>query len=49
MWLNCSTENTSEADKLLHDTSPRYQYYAVNTTVNNSRNEGKDLIRALDS
>ena len=48
-WLNCGTENTSEADKLLNNTSPRYQYYAVNTTVNNSRNEGKDLIRALDS
>ena len=47
-WLNCSTENTSEADNLLSNTSPRYQYYAVNSTVNNSRNEGKDLIRALD-
>ena len=47
-WLDCSSEQTDNADGLIHDTSPQYQYYAVSTTVNNSRNEGRDLIKALD-
>ena len=47
-WLDCSSEKTDIADGLIQDTSPTYQYYAVNTTVNNSRNEGRDLIKALD-
>jgi putative SOS response-associated peptidase YedK len=48
-WLNCSAEKTEVADQLMQDSSPDYQYYAVSTAVNNSRHEGRDLIRALDS
>ena len=47
-WLDCSSEETDIADGLIQDTSPQYQYYAVDTTVNNSRNEGKDLIAPID-
>lgn len=47
-WLDCSSEETSNADELIRNTSPQYQYYAVNTTVNNSRAEGRDLINPVD-
>ncbi|MEE8365211.1 MAG: SOS response-associated peptidase [Gammaproteobacteria bacterium] len=47
-WLDCSSEKTDIPDALIRDTSPRYQYYAVNTTVNNARNEGRDLIKELE-
>ena len=46
-WLECSSEKTSDADDLLANTSPNYQYYAVSTAVNNARNEGRDLIRGI--
>jgi putative SOS response-associated peptidase YedK len=48
-WLDCSMEGTDEANRLIENTSPNYQYYAVSTAVNNSRNEGQDLTRAIDS
>jgi len=44
-WLDCSTENIDEADRLLHETAPDYQYYPVSTAVSNSRNEGAELIK----
>ncbi len=47
MWLDCSSELTSDADELLVNTSPQYEYYAVSTAVNNSRNEGRDLIEGI--
>ena len=47
-WLDCSSEKTGDADDLLANTSPNYQYYAVSTTVNNARNEGRDLIRGIE-
>ncbi len=47
-WLDCSSENTDDASALLDNTSPNYQYYAVSTQVNNSRNEGRDLIRGIE-
>jgi len=47
-WLDCSSEETGNADELIRNTSPQYQYYAVNTTVNNSRAEGRDLINPVD-
>jgi len=48
-WLDCSMEGTDEANRLMENTAPYYQYYAVSTAVNNSRNEGQDLTRAIDS
>ena len=47
-WLDCSNDDTSEADRLLLDTAPNYEYYAVGTAVGNSRNEGADLIKPLE-
>ena len=47
VWLDCSSEQTATADQLLLDTTPDYQYYAVNSTVGNSRNEGPDLIKPM--
>jgi len=47
-WLDCSSEKTGDADDLLANTSPNYQYYAVSTAVNNARNEGRDLIRGIE-
>lgn len=47
-WLDCASEKTGIADALINDTAPRYQYYAVSTTVNNSRNEGPELIKPID-
>ncbi len=48
-WLDCASEKTDIADQLSRDSNPNYQYYAVSTAVNNSRHEGRDLIRQLDS
>ena len=47
IWLNCANDDTAEADRLLRDTAPNYQYYAVGTAVGNSRNEGAQLIEPL--
>ena len=47
-WLDCSSDKTDTADRLLHDTVPDYQYYAVSTAVSNSRNEGADLIKPME-
>ena len=47
-WLDCRSEDTAEADRILQETDPDYQYYAVSTAVSNSRNEGADLIRPLE-
>jgi putative SOS response-associated peptidase YedK len=46
-WLDCRSEITADADELLDNTMPSYQFYAVSTAVNNSRNEGRDLIEGL--
>ena len=46
-WLDCSSEIITDANYLLANTSPNYSYYAVSTTVNNARNEGKELIRKI--
>jgi putative SOS response-associated peptidase YedK len=48
-WLDCANDKTDAADRLLRDTAPDYEYYAVNTSVSNSRNEGPDLIKPLES
>ena len=47
-WLDCRSDNTAAADSLLAETAPDYEFYAVNTTVSNSRNEGPDLIKPLE-
>ena len=47
-WLDCGSEQTEAADRLLRETAPDYQFYAVNTTVSNSRNEGPDLIKPME-
>ena len=47
-WLDCSADKTDAADRLLLDTAPNYQYYAVGSAVSNSRNEGPDLIKPLE-
>jgi putative SOS response-associated peptidase YedK len=46
-WLDCSSDQTAAADRLLRDSAPDYQYFAVNSTVSNSRNEGPDLIKPM--
>ena len=48
-WLDCSSEQTGVADQLLKQSAPGYRYYAVSSEVNNSRNEGSDLIVPLDA
>ena len=48
-WLDCRSENTDAADRLLGETDPQYEFYAVDTAVGNSRNEGPELIKPLDS
>ncbi len=48
-WLDCRDENTERADELLRSTNPDYSYYPVGTAVSNSRNEGPDLIKPLES
>lgn len=47
-WLHCAGDDTAEADRLLLDTAPDYEYYAVGAAVSNSRNEGRELIEPLD-
>ena len=47
-WLDCGNEEIADADGLLANTSPDYQYYAVSTAVNNARHEGRDLIRGIE-
>ena len=47
-WLHCAGDDTAEADRLLRDTSPEYEYYAVGPAVSNSRNEGRQLIEPLE-
>jgi len=46
-WLDCSNDNTEAADRLMRDSAPDYEFYAVDTSVGNSRNEGPDLIAPL--
>ncbi len=46
-WLDCRSEKTDDAEALVRNTSPEYQYYAVSTSVNNSRHEGRDLREPL--
>jgi len=46
-WLDCREDDTSVADRLLAETAPDYEYYAVSSSVGNSRNEGPDLIKPL--
>lgn len=46
-WLDCANDQTEAADRLLRDSAPEYEYYAVNTSVGNARNEGPDLIAPL--
>ena len=48
VWLDCKSDKTDEADRLLLDTAPDYQYYAVSSAVSNSRNEGPDLIKPME-
>ena len=47
-WLDCRAEDTTQADRLLAETSPAYEYFAVSSAVGNSRNEGPDLIKPLN-
>lgn len=46
-WLDCAGDKTDEADRLLRQTAPDYDFYAVGAAVGNSRNEGPDLIEPL--
>jgi putative SOS response-associated peptidase YedK len=46
-WLDCSSERTDAADRLLLDSSPQYEFYPVGSAVGNSRNEGPQLIEPL--
>lgn len=48
VWLDCAGEDTAEADRLLRETAPDYQFYPVSTAVNNSRNEGRKLIAPVE-
>ena len=48
-WLDCRSDNTATADRLIRETAPGYDYYAVSTAVSNSRNEGPDLIQPLEA
>jgi len=47
-WLDCRSEKTDVAAAIIQNTSPDYEYYAVSSAVSNSRNEGPELIRAID-
>ena len=47
-WLDCRNDSTDEADRLLAETAPDYDFYAVGAAVGNSRNEGPGLIEPLD-
>ena len=46
-WLDCRDESTTVANRLLEQTAPDYDFYAVGTAVGNSGNEGAELIRPL--
>lgn len=46
-WLDCRADNTEAADRLLAETSPDYDFYAVGPAVSNSRSEGPELIEPL--
>ena len=46
-WLDCRSDKTDEADRLLAQTAPNYEYYAVGSAVGNSRNEGRFLIAPI--
>lgn len=46
-WLDCKNEQ-STPDQLLFPDSENYEFYPVNTMVNNSRNEGADLIQPMN-
>ena len=46
-WLDCRNDDTAEADRLIAETDPDYDFYAVSTAVGNSRNEGPELILPL--
>jgi putative SOS response-associated peptidase YedK len=46
-WLDCHSDKTDEADLLIRNTAPDYEYYAVGSTVGNSRSEGPELIVPL--
>jgi putative SOS response-associated peptidase YedK len=46
-WLDCRADKIDVADRLLAQTAPNYQYYAVGSAVGNSRNEGPDLIAPI--
>ncbi len=46
-WLDCSNDRTDAADRLLLDTAPEYEFYAVGSAVGNSRNEGPQLVEPL--
>jgi putative SOS response-associated peptidase YedK len=46
-WLDCRSEKGDIADKLINNTAPEYQIFPVSQSVNNSRNEGPDLILPL--
>ena len=48
-WLDCHADNTADADRLIAQTAPDYEYYAVGTAVGNSRNEGAELIEPLNT
>jgi len=47
-WLDCRAERTDAADRLLQDSAPDYEFYAVGSAVGNSRNEGPGLIEPLN-
>ena len=42
-----SGDDTAEADRLLRDTDPQYEYYTDGPVVSNSHNEGRQLIEPL--
>ena len=46
-WLDCRSEKIDDAEDLISNTAPDYEYYPVSTSVNNSRHEGRDLIEPL--
>ena len=47
-WLDCRAERTDAADRLLRETAPDYDFYAVGSAVGNSRNEGPQLVEPLE-
>ncbi|HEY5738284.1 MAG TPA: SOS response-associated peptidase [Gammaproteobacteria bacterium] len=47
VWLDCSSDRTDAADRLLRNNAPAYEFYPVGLAVGNSRNEGSALIEPL--